>query len=135
MEESMEKIKVLFIQEKKIKNKSNVITLGDLIKNEVPDTYEIDYVSVKEDVMSRMKKYNPQIVFIAQSKTFDILDLVRVIKETYPSMVILVNLATVADLEQEMVRRLKDLGVYKCYSSTLSVDSLVHDMFVSLNIE
>ena len=47
MEENMEKIRVLFIQEKKIK-KGKIITLGDLIENEVPDTYQVDYVSAKE---------------------------------------------------------------------------------------
>ena len=43
----MEKIRVLFIQEKKIK-KGKIITLGDLIENEVSDTYQVDYVSAKE---------------------------------------------------------------------------------------
>ena len=115
----MEKIKVLFIQEKRIKNKEKVVTLGDIIEKEVPDTYEIDYVSIKDNVMGRIKEFSPQILLIAQSKAIDVL----------------VNLSVAADSGQEMMRKLKAAGVYKCYSSILSVDSLIHDMFVSLNME
>ena len=131
----MEKIKVLFIQEKRIKNKEKVVTLGDIIEKEVPDTYEIDYVSIKDNVMGRIKEFSPQILLIAQSKAIDVLGLVKEVKESFPSVVILVNLSVAADSEQEMMRKLKAAGVYKCYSSMLSVDSLIHDMFVSLNME
>ena len=41
----MEKIRVLFIQEKKIK-KGKMITLGDLIENEVPDTYQVELIAL-----------------------------------------------------------------------------------------
>ena len=131
----MEKIKVLFIQEKRIKNKKKVVTLGDIIEKEVPDTYEIDYASIKDNVMGRIKEFSPQILLIAQSKAIDVLGLVKKVKESFPSVVILVNLSVAADSEQEMMRKLKAAGVYKCYSSILSVDSLIHDMFVSLNME
>ena len=131
----MEKIKVLFIQEKRIKNKKKVVTLGDIIEKEVPDTYEIDYASIKDNVMGRIKEFSPQILLIAQSKAIDVLGLVKKVKESFPSVVILVNLSVAADSEQEMMRKLKAAGVYKCYSSMLSVDSLIHDMFVSLNME
>ena len=131
----MEKIKVLFIQEKRIKNKKKVVTLGDIIEKEVPDTYEIDYASIKDNVMGRIKEFSPQILLIAQSKAIDVLGLVKEVKESFPSVVILVNLSVAADSEQEMMRKLKAAGVYKCYSSMLSVDSLIHDMFVSLNME
>ena len=130
----MDKIKVLFIQEKKIK-KNGMITLGDLINNEVPDTYNIEYVSAKENIMGKVAKIRPNIVFVAQSKAYDIFDLIKKIKEIGPEIVILVNLATTAVSEQKLMDELKELGVYKCYSSLLSVDSLVHDMFVSLNME
>lgn len=131
----MEKIKVLFIQEKRIKNKKKVVTLGDIIEKEVPDTYEIDYASIKDNVMGRIKEFSPQILLIAQSKAIDVLGLVKEVKESFPSVVILVNLSVAADSGQEMMRKLKAAGVYKCYSSILSVDSLIHDMFVSLNME
>lgn len=130
----MEKIRVLFIQEKKIK-KGKMITLGDLIENEVPDTYQVDYVSAKENILDKVKTFEPKIIFIAQSTAYDIFSLIKKIKEIDPEVVVLVNLTTAVESEQKMIDELKGLGVYKCYSSVLSVDSLVHDMFVALNME
>lgn len=131
----MEKIKVLFIQEKLIKNRAKVLTLGDLIEKEVPDTYEIAYVSTKEDVIGKIDQYRPQIIFVGQGKSFDILELVKRIRESFPLVIILVNLSNMVSEEQEMIFKLKEAGVYKCYSSTLSLDTLIHDMFVALNME
>lgn len=130
----MKKINVLFIQEKKIK-KGKMITLGDLIENEVPDTYQMDYVSAKENILEKAQKFKPQIIFISQSAAYDIFGLIKQIKESDPEVVILVNLTTAVESEKKTIEVLKELGVYKCYSSVLSVDSLVHDMFVSLNME
>lgn len=131
----MKKIKVLFIQEKQIKNRAKVLTLGDLIEKEVPDTYEIDYVSIKENVIEKIDSYRPQIIFASQSKAFDILELVQKIRKLFPMTIILVNLSNLVSEEQEMACRLKEAGAYKCYSSTLSLDTLIHDMFVALNME
>lgn len=130
----MEKIRLLFIQEKKIK-KGKMLTLGDMIENEVPDTYEIDYVSAKENILDKVKKFDPQIVFIGNSKAYDIFDLINKIKGLDSGIVIFVNIVTDAESEHKTMDKLKEFGVYKCYSSQLSLDSLVHDMFVSLNME
>lgn len=130
----MEKIRVLFVQEKKIK-KGKMITLGDLIENEVPDTYQVDYVSAKENILDKVKGFEPKIIFIAQSTAYDVFSLIKQFKEGNPDVVILVNLTAAVETEQKIIETLMNLGVYKCYSSVLSVDSLVHDMFVSLNME
>ena len=130
----MEKIRVLFVQEKKIK-KGKMITLGDLIENEVPDTYQVDYVSAKENILDKVKGFEPKIIFIAQSTAYDVFSLIKQFKEGNPDVVILVNLTATVETEQKIIETLMNLGVYKCYSSVLSVDSLVHDMFVSLNME
>lgn len=130
----MDKIKVLFIQEKKIK-KGKTITLGDLIENEVPDTYEMDYVSAKENILDKVKVFNPQIVFIGYSKAYDIFDLIKKIKEFNFKLVFLATIVTDAENEHKVMAELKELGVYKCYTTELSLDSLIHDMFVSLNME
>ncbi|MCD7785015.1 MAG: hypothetical protein LUH18_05475 [Oscillospiraceae bacterium] len=129
----MDKIKVLFIQEKKVKK--GAITISDLIENEVPDTYEFDRVSAKEDIMGKVAELHPQIVFISNGKAYDIFELVRKIKELGSEIVILAMVFTDFGSEREMMDRLTGLGVYKCYTSQLSVDSLIHDMFVSLNME
>ena len=130
----MEKIRVLFVQEKKIK-KGKMITLGDLIENEVQDTYQVDYVSAKENILDKVKGFEPKIIFIAQSTAYDVFSLIKQFKEGNPDVVILVNLTAAVEAEQKIIETLMNLGVYKCYSSVLSVDSLVHDMFVSLNME
>ncbi len=133
IDKNMTKIKVLFIQEKKIKK--GAITISDLIENEVPDTYEFEHVSAKGNIMGKVAEFHPQIVFISNSKAYDIFELVQKIKELDPEIVILAMVFTDFGSEREMMDRLTDLGVYKCYTSQLSVDSLIHDMFVSLNME
>lgn len=131
----MEKIKMLFIQEKKVKNKEKVLLLGDIIEKEVPDTYEIDYISIKENIIGKIDQFQPQIIYIGQSKAFDILELVTRIKERFPGVVILANISDNVSDQQELIIKLKEAGVYKCYYSTLIVETLVHDMFVALNME
>ncbi|MCC8195836.1 MAG: hypothetical protein LIO49_03380 [Ruminococcus sp.] len=129
----MPKIKVLFIQEKKVKK--GAISLSDLIENEVPDTYEFDHVSAKEDIIGKVAEFHPQIVFISNSKAYDIFELVQKIKELDSEILILAMVYTNFGSEREMMDKLTEMGVYKCYTSQLSVDSLIHDMFVSLNME
>lgn len=131
----MRKINVLFIQGKKIKHRANVITLGDMIEKLVPDTYEIDYVSVKEDVIKKINQFRPQIIYIFQNNSFDILSMVMRIKEMFPEAVILANISDSISRPQEVMAELKEIGVYKCYHSTLILETLVHDMFVALNRE
>ena len=128
------KIKLLFIQEK-IVHKANALTLGDLIEKQAPDTYEMDRVSAKEDILGKVKEFGPQIVMISDCKSYDVFDLIKKIKELDSKIVILVSVLADAGEEHERMERLKEIGVYKCYTSRLSVDSLIHDMFVSLNLE
>ena len=131
----MKKIKVLFIQEKKIKNKKKVLTLGDVIEKQIPDTYEIDYISIKENVIKKIGDFQPQILFICQGKAFDILEWVMRIKELFPLIVVFANISDNVKEQQEMIIKLKDAGVYKCYYSTIIIETLIHDMFVALNME
>ena len=131
----MEKIKMLFIQEKKIKKRQKSLLLGDVIEKCVPDTYEMDYISIKENIIGKLEQFEPQIIYIGQSKAFDILELVTRIKELFPEVVVIVNLSDNVSDQQELIVKLKEAGVYKCYYSTLIVETLIHDMFVALNIE
>lgn len=131
----MEKIKLLFIQKKKVKKKENVLLLGDVIENEAPDTYEIDYISIKEDVIGKIDQFQPQIIFIGQSKGFDILELVKRIKELFPLVVILACISDSVKEQQELLSKLKEAGVYRCYHSTIIMETMLHDMFVALNMD
>ena len=131
----MDKIKVLYIQEKKIKRKGNNMTLGDVINTMVPDTYEMDYISAKENIREKIDTFQPQIIHISQSNTFDILNMVKEIRAIMPTVVIMVCLSDGVKNPQRLMDELKDAGVYKCYGLTLVIETLIHDMFVSLNME
>ena len=131
----MDKIKVLYIQEKKNKRKSNNMTLGDVINTMVPDTYEMDYVSAKENIIAKLEAFNPRIIHISQSNAFDILGMVKSIRELMATVVIMVCLSDGVKDPQRLMEELKEAGVYKCYGLTLVIETLIHDMFVSLNME
>ena len=131
----MDKIKVMFVSEKQIKKSENTITLGDLINNEVPDTYDIVYACVKDNILERITCEKPQIVFMAQGKGYNLFELVDKIKNLSPQIVIIVSLDASLDNEQEIIEKLSEVGVYKCYSTSFSIDALIHDMFVSMNME
>lgn len=95
----------------------------------------MDYISIKENIIGKLEQFQPQIIYIGQSKAFDILELVTRIKELFPEMVVIVNLSDNVSDQQELIVKLKEAGVYKCYYSTLIVETLIHDMFVALNME
>lgn len=61
--------------------------------------------------------------------------MVRKTKERCPQSVLFTLLPDDAKDQQEMTLRLKEAGVYKCYYTTLVVNTLVHDMYVALNME
>ena len=126
---------MLFIQEKKIKNKAKAFLLGDSIEKEVPDTYEFDYVSTKEDIIEKLEQFRPRIVYIGLSKAYDIVEMVRRIKELFPEVVIFTILPDYITDPQELLLKLEEAGVYKCYYADLILNTLIHDMYVALNME
>ncbi|MBE6024465.1 MAG: hypothetical protein E7231_14975 [Cellulosilyticum sp.] len=131
----MGKIHVLYVQEKKIKNKKKIVTLGSMIDTMVPDTYEMDYTSIKEDIFDKIDQFQPKIVHIFQSNACDIVDLVTNIKQSHPEIIIFVSLSDAVSNPLEMMEELKAAGVYKSYGLTLIMETLIHDMFVALNME
>lgn len=131
----MKKIKVMFMLEKQIKKRAGTITLGDLIDKEVPDTYDFVYACVKDDIIEKVASEKPKILFMAQSKALDLLGSVKKIKERFPEIIIIVNLEASLENEQEVAEKLTEIGVYKCYSTAFSIDALIHDMFVAMNME
>lgn len=131
----MKKIKVFFVNPKRIKKKSKVKTLGDLIDAEVPDTYEFIHICVKDDIKKMISEHRPEIIFLSQDKSMDALELVKEIKSLQPSTVIFVVLSDMISDETETINEFKTAGAYKCYLSTLVIDTLTHDMYVALNLE
>lgn len=131
----MEKIKVLFVQLKRIKKNAKVRTMGDVIEMIAPDAYECSHICYKDDIMGTITELKPEIVFLHNHKSIDALKLVKEIKSLHPSTVLFVMLSDMDDDDQETMDRFLEAGAYKCCISTLSMDMLVHDMYVALNLE
>ncbi len=130
-----EKVKVLFINEKKIKSNRSRKTLGDIIELQVPNTYSINYEHFGKNILEKIAELEPQIVFLTQKESKDTLGLLKKIKQTYPSMVVFVFISEIDDEEQKIIDKYLAAGAYKCLFLTMSVDSLIHDMHVALNLE
>lgn len=130
-----EKIKVLITIEKKLKQKTTNKTLGDFIEIEVPDMYEFIFVYGEENIIKQVDKLRPEIIFINKSKRMDTLKLLKTIKQLHPSATIFIFLPNIDDEEQETIDEYMTAGAYKCFSSIMVLDSLIHDMHVALNLE
>jgi CheY-like chemotaxis protein len=130
-----EKIKVLFIRAKKLKSKGTNNTIEYFIDQEEPDMYEYASVYSWENVLEEVGKHKPKIIFMNQNDSMDTLQTLKTLKQLYPSVVIFVFLSDKNDNEQEVVDNYLAAGAYKCFFSTFSINTLVHDMYVSLNLE
>lgn len=128
-----EKIKVMFVCSKKQKQKTK--TLDELIEIEAPDVYDFINVYSRENVIEQVNKHRPKIIFLSQNKSINALELVKKIKSMHPSIVVFVILSDMLDDEQETIDEYMAAGAYKCYFSALVLDTLVHDMYVALNLE
>ncbi len=127
------KIKVLNIYQKKFK--TNRKTISELIDSMVPDMYEFTTGYIGANIIDEIKKLCPQIVFLWQCEPQYMSDLIKRIKETDPSIAIFAFVSDVVDNEQKLIDEYMSLGAYKCLFSTISIDSLIHDMYVALNLE
>lgn len=127
------KIKVLNIYQKKIK--VNRKTISDLIETMVPDMYEFTTGYIGTNIIDEIKNLCPQIVFLWQCESKYMLDLIKRIKEIDPSVAIFAFVPDIVDNEQKLIDEYMAAGVYKCLLSTISLDSLIHDMYVALNLE
>ena len=129
------KIRVLFINSKKTKRRKTTRTIEDLIEIETPDTYEFINEDFGCNIVEQIKEHKPEIIFLNDNKSTNIMELIKKIKATDPSIKVFVIISNVIDDEQELIDKYQKAGVYKCYFSTLVLDTLIHDMYVSLNLE
>ena len=132
-----EKIKVLFTHPKKLKQKTKRIKLGDLIEKESPDMYEFIYAYGEEDSINQVDKFRPEIIFINQvdKQIEESLGLLKKIKHLHPPVIVFIVLANIVEDEQETIDEYMAAGAYKCLFSTMVLETLVHDMYVALNLE
>lgn len=133
----MDRIKVLSLgmAKNEIKKPKGAISVQEYIERIAPDTYEFSKGYI-EDAISEIESKNPQIVWIHQDGLRDYNDLIHVIKNNNPSIIIFIIIAGLLEDEQEIQDQYMESGAYKCYCvPPLMIDELVHDMYVALNME
>lgn len=126
------KITVLFASEKKVKNYEKE-SAQELFDEYAPSMYEIRYATGEKETLKLIEELTPKILVInAQIK--DSMELVKKIKLRHPDISIFVFIGIVED-EQETTDKYMSHGAYKCYAPPIVMDSLIHDMYVALNME
>lgn len=130
-----EKVKVLFVRSKKMKHKATIKTFEDLIEIEAPDMYEFMNCYIWENIIEQVVELRPEIIFLSQNESMNILELLKTIKQVHPSVTIFAFLPNRIDNEQETIDEYMAAGAYKCMFSNFSINTLVHDMYVALNLE
>ena len=127
-----ERIKILSISTKKMKLEE-AKNWQNLIEKFAPDMYDTIEAVGEEETIKQVVKYRPEIILL-NDKVKDALNLLKKIKQMHPlsAVFILINMV---DEEQEMIDEYTASGAYKCYLSPLMIESLIHDMYVALNLE
>lgn len=120
---------------KKQKNKENEISIEDIIEEKAPGLYEF-YKAVYSKAVDKAIEIVPDIVWIFDDGSFDSHLLIKQILHIQPKAAIFVMIIGAYENEQEIGDSFMALGIYKCYFlPPLLLDSLVHDMYVALNME
>lgn len=128
----MKKIKLLSIGKKKMK-KDEMRNWEKLLEIYAPNLYENYYAAGEKESLKQIAELRPSISIIANDMK-DTVEFVKQAKKIHPSGVVLVVLGMVDD-EQVEIEKFISAGAYKCYSIPLSMDTMVHDMYVALNLE
>ncbi len=127
------KKKILTIENKKHKAK-DYENWNNLMEEYAPGLYETYHVVGEKEILEQITKLQPEIIMLS-NKIKGALELLSKIKQIYAAGAVFVVLAEAEDDEQAAMDEFKARGAYKCYSTPLSVDTLVHDMYVALNME
>lgn len=129
---NMEKIKLLSIAKKRMKGEE-LKDFKKLIEEYAPDMYEVFHTVGEQESVQTIIDIRPEIILLSDNLK-NSLGLMRIIKQIHPTSVIFVLLSIVDD-EQSAIESYMLEGAYKCYSPPIVVDSLIHDMYVALNLE
>jgi len=134
------KVKVLVSRPEKYKSKASKTPKGlfkfeNLIEEELPDVYEFICGYGEDDIIKQVDRFRPELIFIGQSKLMDALGLLKKIKQLHPPATVFIIFGDIVDDEQETIDEYMAAGAYKCYLIPFGVDTLIHDMYVALNLE
>jgi len=133
-----EKIKVLITGKKRsIKQKTPKGSMGlkDVIEREIPDMYEFISGDGEDAIEQEISRHCPEIVLITQIEPMDGLNLLIKAKQLNPATAVFILIFGIIDDEQEAIDEYMAAGAYKCFLPPLMIESLVHDMYVALNLE
>lgn len=129
------KIKVLFVLSKKLKRIKRNKLLGDIIEAEAPDMYDFLYIYGEEETMKVVDEFRPEILFLSHVDGGKSEVLLKRIKQVCPTVQVFVILSNTLNDEQETIEKYMAAGAYKCFFSTMNIETVIHDMYVSLNLE
>ena len=129
------KAKVLIVVDKKPKKRKNVMSFEEIIEKNAPNMYEYYYGIGDEDAIKQIEEYRPEIVFMQHNNSKGVLGLLKKVKTMHPLVAVFILLDNVDD-ENELLVEYMAAGAYKCYCiPPLIINSLIHDMYVALNLE
>lgn len=115
----------------------NIKSWEGAVERYAPDMYEFFHSTGEEETITQINKHQPEIIIIHPSnkhKPSDSLGLLIKIKQLHPTAAVFVYL-NIVDNEQEVVDEFMARGAYKCYLPPYFIDTLIHDMYVALNLE
>lgn len=130
-----EKVKVLFMLSKKDNRKTKSKRLGDIIEVEAPDMYDFLYSYGEDEATKLADELHPEILFLSHVEEGNSLEFLKKIKQIHPTMQVFVILSNMLSDEQEAIEKYMAAGAYKCFFSIMNIETLIHDMYVSLNLE
>jgi len=126
------KVKLLFIANRKMK-KDDEKNTRKLFEEYAPGLYDIfTSVGAKESI-EQVILHHPEII-VLNDNVKGAQELLKKIKQIHPKATVFVFVSIVED-EQRVIDEYTACGAYKCYMPPIVMDSLVHDMYVALNLE
>ena len=126
-----EKIKILSVGHKKIKKEESQ-NWDRLLERYAPGVYETINAVGEKEAINQTVLFAPKIIMISE-KIKDPMGLLKKIKSILPNATVFIMLS-IAD-DDEIIHDYIANGAYKCYTIPLVMDTLMHDMYVSLNME
>ncbi len=133
----MEKKIILTVVKKirKLKKKEQNMSLEAVIEDKTKGLYEFRK-AIYSNAVETVKKINPNIVWLFDDGKFDVDTILKEIHSINSQIAIFIMVTGNYEDEQEVGDYFVSLGAYKCYFiPPLLLDSLIHDMYVALNME
>lgn len=135
-----EKIKIMSVNTKKKGRrlrgvKDSGISMAECIEQLVPGMYTFREVYAG-DAVETAETLRPEIIWILLEASGDCLDLLEKLKRVHPEAAVFVMFVGPTEDEQEVINAYSASGAYKCYFlPPFILNTLVHDMYVALNLE